>query len=158
MNIKNFKSFISEATMKKNQVPYKDKILHYQAAQHKKGNKISWDEAKKFIEDGIKALAKIEKKNKAAAKRALKAKNKKTEPKGLTDAQFNKRIKGASADIVGDNPDYDLSDIVWDIANAMMFEPEIDTYVRKKISKHTGQRPENISKEDVLEFIADSIL
>jgi len=155
--MKKFSEIITEAVMKKNQVPYKDKILHYQAAQHRAGNKISWDEAKKHIEDMLKAIAKKEKKNKAAAKRA---KNK--ESKGLTDSQFNKMMKGAvkdfMADSKGDGLDINIEDVVWDMAASMIYNPDVEKYVRNKMAKNSGRKPESISREMMIEFIADSMV
>ena len=163
--MKSFSKLITEA-VKKN-VADKDKIRHYQAKQHLAGNKITWDEAKKFIEGGMKAIEKEKKKNMAAAKRAAnKGKPRKpgdpNKKKGLTDAQFKKMMRAAGNDFKADasynGGEYDLGEVAWDIAGSLMWDPIVDAYVRKKLAGFTREDPEDIEKEKVQEYIADNIV
>ena len=138
----------------------KSKVTSYQAAQHKTGNKITWAQAQEVFVKAAKDLEKEKKKLAAAAKRAEKklANAGKPKPKkGLTDAQFRKIMKDAASDWQGDNPEVDLGDVAWDLAGSMMYDPEIDEYVRRVMAKNSGRRPEQINKNMVQEYIADSI-
>lgn len=140
----------------------KHKVTMYQLAQHKKGNKISWEQAKEVFVKSAKDLEKEKKRLAAEQKRAeKKAERLKNPPKkGLTAAQFKKMMKDAASDFqadFGDDSPHVLGDIAWDIAGSLMYNPGVDDYVRKVLSKNTGIPPENIDRNRVQEYIADSI-
>lgn len=140
---------------KKAEKMFRDKVTRYQAAQHLKGNKISYQDAFDILDKERKAAEKEAKKKIAAQKR----KNKTIKPKEklMTDAQFKKMCKGAAADFVGDNSETDLESVVWDIAGSMIYNPDVKKYVLKKMSKNSGRPEDQIKDEMVIEYIADSI-
>jgi len=150
-NFSKTKEALNEKLATKQQLSTKDKIRNYQAKQHKAGNKISWDEATTHIETEIKAVKKAAKKLENAGKK--KAKSNKPTKKLMSDAQFKKMCKGAADDFEND----DLESVVWDLAASMIYDPSVDKYVRAKMAKNSGRKPEDINKEMVIEFIADTI-
>lgn len=142
----------------------KSKVTAYQAAQHQKGNKITWQQAMDVFTKSQKDVEKERKRLAAVAKRAEKklANAGKPKPKkGLTDAQFRKIMKDAASDFqadFGDDSPHELGDVAWDIAGSLMYDADIDAYVRKTMAKNIGRRPEEIRRERVQEFIADYIV
>lgn len=152
---KTFKQFLSEKISRKGALELKDMIRNYQARQHRDGNKITWDEAKSHIESGIKAAKKEAKKLENAGKK--KAKSSKPREKFMTASQFNKLMQSVASDFSSDNPDTSLENVVWDLATAMLYDPEVEKYVRKTMAKNSGMKPEAIDKNRMIDFIADSI-
>lgn len=104
----------------------------------------------------IKAAEKLVKKTEAAAKRAAKPKGE----AGMTAAEFKKLIKGAAADWKADfagQTEMDLGDVVWDMADSMLYDKSLEDYVRKLMSKNSGRKPEQISRDSVRDYVANEI-
>lgn len=140
---------------KKAEKMFKDKVAKYQAGQHQKGNKISFQDAFDFLDKERKAAEKEAKKKISATKR--KNQSKKSTEKLMTDGEFKKLCKITASDFVGNKAEFDLESVVWDLAGAMMYDPSVEKYVRAKMAKNSGRKPEQVSKNMMIEFIADSI-
>jgi len=166
--MKNFKTIIEETLNEKRMTldqlkkekELKHKVTLYQAAQYRKGNKISWQDAYDHLVGEIKAAEKAVKKAEAAAKRAAKPKAKR-KTGGMTKAKFEKMCKGAGQDFMNDAKsdglDIDLGDVAWDLARGLMYDPEILEYVKKTIAKNSGRAPEKVRDDDIMQYIADTI-
>ena len=132
----------------------KDKVTLYQAAQHRAGNKISWEDAKNHYIDKAKAA---EKESRRAARQAKPRAPR--QASGMTASKFKKAMKGAADDFNADFADseQDLGDVAWDLAGSMMYDPDIKNYVTRLLAKNSGRRPEDIRPEEVQEYITDEI-
>lgn len=128
--------------------PHRQAIMLYQVK-----HKVSWDKAKEAIYAPIKAAAK------AAAKKARPPKAPKTPAeKVMTDAQFRKMMRGAMKDFLSDNPGSEYDDVAYDMADSMLYDPEVEKYVRRKIAKNTGRNPAQVSREKMKELVADNLV
>ena len=145
-------SNITEAKLTKKELnSIKDNIRMYQAKQYRAGNKISWEEATDFVSKDLIAAKKAAKKLKAPkAPRVPKEKL-------MTDAQFNKMMKAVRSDMISDFPETDIENIAWDVAGSLIHNQDVEKYVRAKMAKNSGRDPKDISRNMVIEFIADSI-
>jgi len=154
--MKSFKELLTDTLEEKIAKPsekeYKDKITKYQAKEYRAGNKITWDEAKAVIDQEIKAADKAAKK---AAKALL---PKKPKSDNMTKREFDQIMKQSRKDFEADfsDSDYEIADIAWDVAGSMMYDKKLETYVRRVMAKNTGKKPEQIDRNMVQEFIADS--
>jgi hypothetical protein len=119
----------------------KHKITVYQAQ-----NKVTWDQAKKHFEDAHNDAVK-------AAKQALKASKPKTprpaKEKLMTTRDFEKTLRGAAKDFKGDNPDVEMDQVAWDLADALLWNPDIRNYVASKLR--------TTNREVMKEYIADRL-
>lgn len=154
--MKTYKEILSEKRRTpKEEKEYRNSVTMYQTAQYRKGNKITWDEAQVVIDNELKGAAKAAKKLKPKTPKTPKTPKEKI----MSDAAFKKIMKGVAHDFTADFPDADLADMAWDIAGSLMYDPEINKYVRTKMAKNISRtaKPEDIKKERVQEWIADSI-
>lgn len=124
----------------------KHAITAIQVAHHRKGNKITWDQAK----DEWMAInyPKVQKERKPR------------EPKGpkkpkLTPAKFKKMMKDTRMDLEADG--MDIEQVASDVAASMLYDRDIDYYVRYQIYKNTGKDMDMIPKWQVQEYLADNI-
>lgn len=124
----------------------KHEITMLQVKNHKSGNKITWDQAKDEW-----MAAKFPK---------VKKERKKREPKGpakpkLTPAKFKKLMKDTRMDLEADG--MDIEQVASDVADSMLYDRDIDYYVRYQIYKNTGKDMDMIPKWQVKEYLADNI-
>jgi anion-transporting ArsA/GET3 family ATPase len=129
----------------------KDKVLQYQVAQHRKGNKITWDEAMQVFIDAQKKIERDKKKAIADAKRAEKKAKKALEPKIMTRAQFMKRMKSARKDFLGDNPDLEIEQVAYDMADNLLYDSDILNFVNKEMGA-------NVHRDLKREYVAGSLV
>jgi len=124
----------------------KDRALKY----------MSIEEIRKFSKNPKGLEKKVEQIRWARIKDAEKAQaakekeEKKNVPKGLTTTQFNKICKDAANDYLGDNKDQSIQDVGSDLADSLLYNPEILAYVKKKLG-------DNYSKTRAREFVADTL-
>ena len=130
----------------------REKVTLYQASQYRKGNKITWDAAaEKFIAHAKAAQPK-------KVKKARTADN--TKPlSARAEANFKQTMRNAAADFQADfgDSEQDLGDVAWDLAGAMMHDPEVETFVRRTLAYNTGQNPNDIDSNLIQEYITDEI-
>jgi hypothetical protein len=125
----------------------KNAVMQLQVAQHRKGNKISWGEAEQMW---------IDQNTPEKVKKPRKAR----EPKGpkkpkLTPAKFKKMMKDTRSDLMSDG--MDVEQVASDVAGSMMYDRDVEYFVRYQIHKNTGKDMDSIPKWQVQEYIADHI-
>jgi len=132
----------------------KDDVMRYQMKHN-----TDWDTAKSAVEGEIKRIEKEKKKLERANKPKQKRKPS-DKPKLMTKAKFDKMMKDTASDFMSDfgkDGEEFMGDISWDIAGSLMYDPDIDAYVRNVIAKNMGIKPEQVKRERVQEYIADSV-
>lgn len=124
----------------------KQAITMIQVKAHRAGNKITWDQAK----DEWMAInyPKVQKERKP---REMKGPKK---PK-ITPAKFNKMMRDTRMDLESDG--MDIEQVASDVAASMLYDKDIDYYVRYQIHKNTGKDMDMIPKWQVQEYLADNI-
>ncbi len=134
--------------------PNRDAIRMRQAKHHRNGNKITWDQAKAEIE----AELNPPQPKKQRAPRAPRV-NSSQPMSARADANFKKTMQGAASDFQADFGDsgQDLGDVAWDLAGSLMHNPEIETYVRRKVAYNSGQKPNDVDSNIIQDYIADEI-
>lgn len=158
-NFKTQKKLLTEKAMEVTPA-LKSQIMHYQASQVKAGNKISWAQAQAHVMEPLEKAAKeAAKLLRKAARDADRAKNPpKPREKTMTHNQFKKIMDAAKKDFAADfghEEEWSMGDIAWDVAGSLMYDKEIEKYVRKDIARNMGIDPSQVKKDRIQEYIAD---
>ena len=124
----------------------KQAVMQIQVKSARDGNKITWQQAVDIWMDKM-----YPKEKKPRKKREMKGPKK---PK-LTPAKFKKMMKDTRMDFEADG--MDIEQVASDIADSMLYDKDIDYFIRYQIYQNTGTDMDSIPRWQVKEYLADNI-
>lgn len=155
----------------------KAKIMSLQAkSKQETGQAMSWADAEAIVMKPMIDAQKAAQKAAAAAKRSSRPPRAPKE-KVISRSKFEKMAKGAAQDFVADTVSdlkhkfpnaskqelrdmaiAELDQVAWDLAGSLMYNPEIDRFVRKHLGDWQRIDPAKVKSERVQEYIADYVM